>query len=186
MLTNQCEVLTVLKVFPIDESFVLICTVGLPYSGKTTQALDIAQALSAPIVSPDAIRVALHGQRYVGQAERMVWAMAHNMVDALFMAGHKFVILDATCNTRKRRDDWRRFKQYSTWFYLVDTDAAECLRRADEAGGEHIKEVIERMNEQHEPLEEDETEYTLNSVLGRPTIELPMWRQEQWAQTHSP
>src|SRR5690606_41614342 len=79
----------------------LIATVGLPYAGKTSWAM----LQGHPIVCPDAIRLALHGERYLPAAERMVWVLAHYMVRALFEAGHHTVILDATNTTEERREE---------------------------------------------------------------------------------
>lgn len=118
----------------------LICTVGLPRSGKTTWA----QQQMAPIVSPDQIRYALHGQRYQALAEPMVWAIARIMVRALFLAGHESVILDATSITRKRRDDWRD-PEWEVLFHELGTSAEECVRRAKALNDDYILPVIERM-----------------------------------------
>jgi len=89
----------------------LILTVGLPCSGKSTWALQQTRRYASPIygspiVCPDQIRLALHGQRFVAMAEPFVWAIARTMVISLFGAGHQKVILDACNTTRKRRDDW--------------------------------------------------------------------------------
>lgn len=127
---------------------ILIVTTGLPRSGKTTWCLQQAY----PIVNPDAIRLALHGQRFVESAERLVWAAAHLMVESLFMVGHGIVILDATSITRKRRDEWQSDK-WETWFKVFDTSKEECLRRADAIGDEIIKPVIERMATAFESLD---------------------------------
>jgi predicted kinase len=70
----------------------LIMTVGLPRSGKSTWAI----AQGHPVVCPDAIRLALHGQPFIATAEPVVWATAKLMVASLFEAGHGVVILDAT------------------------------------------------------------------------------------------
>ena len=166
MQPNNATFLIMLKVSPITDACGLVAAVGLPYSGKTGRIEEIARKLSAPIVSPDALRVAMHGQRFLGSAERMVWATAHLMVDALFMAGHQFVMLDATCNTRRRRDDWARHKAYSTWFYVVDTSAEECIERAIAAGDTEIIRQIERMASEHEPLDPGEIEYKSAVALG--------------------
>jgi predicted kinase len=137
----------------------LICTVGLPRSGKSTWA----RSQAYPIVNPDAIRLAIHGQAFVGLAERFVWATVHAMVRALFLAGHDRVILDATNTTRKRRDEWRT-DEWATFFKVFDADADECRRRLlAEAGDGEISETqhgllkaIERMAGQFEPLQDDE------------------------------
>ena len=76
--------------------------VGLPRSGKSTYA----KTTGHPIVNPDSIRFALHGHAFVKQAESFVWAIAHKMVEALFLAGHSDVVLDATNTTAKRRKEW--------------------------------------------------------------------------------
>jgi predicted kinase len=92
----------IVKVDAITKDKVLLCMVGLPYSGKSTSAATVG----APIVCPDAIRAALHGHKFIPEAEPMVWAVAKTMVRALFMAGHEVVVLDATNTTRARRSEW--------------------------------------------------------------------------------
>ena len=131
----------------------LICTVGLPRSGKSTWAKAQMQDHGIPIVNPDSIRLALHGQRFAGRAEPFVWAIAKTMVRSLFEAGHDLIILDATNITRKRRDEWQS-SEWTTVFHVIGTTAEECLRRA--ADDEEIIPVIKRMAESLEPLGEDE------------------------------
>lgn len=131
----------------------LICTVGLPRSGKSTWA----KKRNAPIVNPDSVRLALHGQRYASPAEPMVWVIAMYMVKALFLAGHRCVIVDATNTTRKRRDFWQD-EGWVTNFHVIDTPEAECIERVplrDDA----IIPVIERMARGREPLNPDEERY---------------------------
>lgn len=124
----------------------LILTVGLPRSGKTTWA----KASGFPIVCPDAIRYALHGERFIALAEPFVWAIAKVMVRALFGAGHSTVVLDATNTTQKRREEWQS-PDWTIVFQEIPTSKDECLRRADAAGDEYIKPVIERMAAEFEP-----------------------------------
>ena len=130
---------------------ILICTVGLPRSGKTTWV----QRQPFPIVCPDAIRYALHGQRYIDLAEPFVWATAKVMVRSLFLAGHSTVILDATNTTRKARDNWIS-KDWMTRFKLIDTPVTECIQRSNALDDDYILPIIGRMAEQWEPLESDE------------------------------
>lgn len=130
---------------------ILIATVGLPRSGKTTWA----RSQSYPVVNPDSIRLSLHGQRFYGEAEPMVWAVAKVMVRSLFRAGHKHVILDATNTSRARRDEWKS-KDWGLFFKEIPTDGPECLRRAAAEGDEEIRPVIERMASSLEPLGDDE------------------------------
>ena len=131
----------------------LLMLVGLPRSGKTTWAT----AEKLPIVCPDAIRLALHGNAYIQEAEPYVWAIARTMVRSLFLAGHDRVILDACNNTRKRRDEWRS-KEWRRVFHTIGTPTGteECMRRARADDREHLIPVIERMAGQHEPVTQEE------------------------------
>lgn len=130
---------------------ILIATVGFPRSGKTTWA----KTQSYPIVNPDAIRLAMHGQRFIAEAERFVWATAHAMVKSLFLAGHQIVILDACNNSRKRRAEWES-TEWATFYKVVDTSAEACFDRAAGEGDTEIIPHIERMAKEHDPLAETE------------------------------
>jgi predicted kinase len=128
----------------------LILTVGLPRSGKSTWA----RRQGVPVVCPDAIRLALHGQRFQALAEPLVWAIARVMVRALFLAGHGRVVVDATHVTRKRRDFWLADggEQWAVLHVPFPADREECVRRARAMGDEEIIPVIERMAAEFEPL----------------------------------
>lgn len=117
----------------------LILTVGLPRSGKTTWA----RSTGYPIVSPDAIRLALHGQRYFAPAEPMVWAVAHLMVEALFAAGSDTVVVDACNATEKRRAEWKGAE-----LHIINTSPIECIKRALLNDDEAIVPTIKRMAEE--------------------------------------
>ena len=118
----------------------LLLLVGLPRSGKST----FAAKHGAPVVCPDSVRLALHGQRHCPSAEPMVWVVARIMVKALFLSGHQTVILDAT-NTRKEwRDQWRS-PDWDIVVHVEPTDAEECKRRAVATGQEDLVPVIDRM-----------------------------------------
>ena len=135
---------------------ILIATVGLPRSGKTTWALAYSKIAAAPIVCPDAVRFALHGQRFAAVAERFVWATVHAMIRALFLAGHSCVILDATNISRKRRDDLKS-PDWATLFNHIDTSPEVCRERA--ADDAEILPVIDRMVAEFQPLEADELRF---------------------------
>lgn len=129
----------------------LILTVGIPRSGKSTWARE----QNLPIVNPDSIRLALHGQRFQSLSEPFVWAIATVMVRALFLAGHSKIIVDATHTTKKRREFWKD-KQWRCVFKVFDTSKEICLKRAQDDA--EIIPVIERMHAQYEPLTSDEGE----------------------------
>lgn len=127
--------------------------VGLPRSGKTTRA----RQMGYPIVNPDSIRLAMHGQRFAALAEPMVWAVAKIMVRALFLAGHDMVTLDATNTTRKRRDEWKS-SEWARTFDVVSASAEVCRERAMEANDTEILPVIDRMAAAWEPIAADEVD----------------------------
>lgn len=135
-----------------EHEHILIATCGLPRSGKSTWA----QRSSYPVVCPDAIRLALHGQRFASQAEPFVWAIAKVMVRALFGAGHKTVVLDATNTTRVRRDEWRS-ASWGLFFKEFPATPAECLARIGEDA--ELRAVCERMQAAWEPLAQDELQW---------------------------
>jgi predicted kinase len=138
----------------------LILTVGLPRSGKSTWAKEQGH----PIVNPDAIRLAMHGTAYNTKVEPLVWATAKYMVEALFLAGHDKVIVDATNSTRKRRefwksDDWERSYMHFGAKGMLETCLARNCDEVDTKGLEHVKTmngVIKRMYDNWEDILDDE------------------------------
>jgi predicted kinase len=139
---------------PIKRLHVLV---GLPYSGKSSYAAHLKEDEGYVIVSPDAIRLALHGERFNLHTEEIVWAIATYMVKSLFIAGHDDVILDACNMTKKRRKDWQgRRLGWETLFHVIDTDAEVCKERAFKHDDEDIIPIIDRMDgakEQPQPFE---------------------------------
>jgi len=131
----------------------LILTVGLPRSGKSTWAKDTGH----PVVNPDSIRLALHGQAYQQEAEAFVWAIAKVMVRSLFLSGHPTVILDATNTTIKRQEDWNDVTDQgiSIKYKVFYTTAGVCKQRARQDEKEILIPVIDRMKEawEHPPVE---------------------------------
>jgi len=125
-------------------------TVGLPRSGKTTWAKEQGM----PIVNPDSVRLALHGQRYQSLAEPFVWAIAKLMVRALFLAGHDAVIVDATNNSIKRRKLWKGSWELKS--FTLTTSKQKCIDRARAIDDEEIIPIIERMAKEHQPVQPNE------------------------------
>ena len=143
-----------------------------PQVRQTTWAKAYAASNHGPIVNPDSIRLALHGQRFVIEAEGFVWATAHVMVRSLFLAGHDLVIFDSTNVVRRRRDEWQS-RSWRTRFVVMETPKEECLRRANALNDAEIVPVIKRMAAQWEPLGSDELLWHLRGggLMSRPLSE---------------
>ena len=120
---------------------ILILTVGLPRSGKSTWA----RKQEIPIVNPDSIRLALYGKPFIDEAESMVWCIAKYMVKALFLAGHDKVILDATNLTIKSRNMWKDIMWKRNYVYF-DASKDDCIDRAILDNHPHLIGVIIDMN----------------------------------------
>jgi len=138
-----------------EEYNTLHMMVGLPRSGKSTYARKLSKKKRCPIVSPDCIRLALFGQPFYRDAEPMVWAIAKTTVRALFLAGHRDVILDATSVNSAVRNELID----SSWtreFHVIDTCKEVCIERAIINKQEELIEVIERLDSIYEPIDDYE------------------------------
>lgn len=133
----------------------LIAMVGYPRSGKSTIVKKLATVLGCPIVRRDAIRLALHGERFIVEAEPMVKAMSVYMIRSLFLAGHDTVICDETNFSRAARDAVKS-PDWDTEFYHVKTSAAVCKERAITTGQPDLVQVIEEMSRRWDPFGADE------------------------------
>lgn len=129
----------------------LILMVGLPRSGKTTWAKEyVKENPNTIIVSPDTIRFALHGKRFIVEAEEFVWAIHYTMVKTLLLQGYD-VLVDATNTTEKRRKPYHyKFKNCNIMNKIITTSKEECIRRATTEGDNDIIPIIEKMAEQYE------------------------------------
>ena len=136
----------------------LIAMMGLPRSGKSTLSQKLSKELSAPIVSKDNIRLALHGRTYESLAEPFVKAISKVMVTALFLSGHEIVIADETHYSRAARD-FMSDGPWTTRFYQVYTSPEVCHQRALDTNQPWLHAVIDEMVSRYEPLGEDEKHY---------------------------
>lgn len=129
---------------------------GLPKSGKTTYARGLQEA-GWVRVCPDDIRRALHGRGHHPPAEPLVWANAELTVRALLLGGHA-VVVDATNTTKRRRAPWlaiARDHEVPIEAFVLGTPTAECHERNRASDDSVPAEVIDRMDEQWEPITEE-------------------------------
>lgn len=136
----------------------LIAMMGLPRSGKSTLARSLAKQIGAPIVSRDAIRLAVHGQRYEQAAEPLIKALDIYMVRALFEAGHDTVIVDETNYSKEARNHLRDPRWKILW-YPVLTDPETCKERAIATNQKDLIMVIDEMAKRYVPLDPEEPLY---------------------------
>ena len=133
--------------YPPNKKLILLS--GLPRSGKSTYAQKMVKQENAVIVNPDSIRLAVHGQPFIAEAEPFIWAIAYAMVDALFIAGHKIVVVDATNINDKARKPWydkfENRKDILIEWKIFNTKKEVCLERAKATNQSYLIPVIERM-----------------------------------------
>jgi tRNA uridine 5-carbamoylmethylation protein Kti12 len=133
----------------------LIAMMGLPRSGKSTIARDLSKKIGAPIVSRDALRLAVHGQRYEATAEPLIKTLDIYMIRALFEAGHETVICDETNYSQAARNHLKDSK-WETVFYEVKTSPETCKYRAINTNQLDLISVIDEMFTRYEPLGDDD------------------------------
>lgn len=141
----------------------LIITVGYPRCGKSTWCVDSG----LPIVSSDAIRLALFGSLWSEAHEHLMLPLAKTMVHALFHAGHERVIWDSVNITRALRSFWQPTPEllWRRTYKIFNTTPEVCKQRADDTDRSYLKAVIDRMRAQFEPVTNDE--YGSESICGR-------------------
>lgn len=130
---------------------VLIAMMGLPRSGKSTISRELSKKIGAPIVSRDALRLAVHGQRYEPSAEPLIKVLDIYMIRALFGAGHEVVICDETNFSMEAREHLLA-SQWDTIWKPVLTDVDTCIQRAYDTGQNDLVPVIHEMNQRYVPL----------------------------------
>lgn len=156
---------------------ILIHTVGLPRSGKSTWA----RSTGFPIVNPDSIRLAIHGQIFLASEEPLVWKHVEVMVKSLFLAGHQIVILDTCGNLRRYRDQWkvghdnrdRKLWDY-TYFKVFSTTVDLCIERAKSSQREDLIPIIQKMATYAEPLKPQESEWNGKIKWGTMKENVPL------------
>jgi predicted kinase len=129
---------------------------GLPRSGKTTRAKGLERE-GWVCICPDDIRLELHGQPFVKEAESRVWAVARERARSLLQGDH-MVLIDATNLTRQSRRTWGKLADEFALIlviYLVETPLEVCLER--NTGTDAVsREVLRRMNTAYRRLTETE------------------------------
>lgn len=143
----------------------LILTVGLPCSGKTTWAKQ-QQGHGIQIVNPDAIRLAIHGQPFIPDAEPLVWTHAQYQIASAFHYGISTVILDACAHKRANREKWLKiFPDKQILFKHFYEFPQVCKQRAIVSNKQYLIPVIEKMSTEFEFLEGHERNILLSNFI---------------------
>lgn len=125
----------------------LYVMIGLPASGKSTIAKEIAKQENAEIISTDELRKELLNDINSQENNNLIFTEAENRLKANIKNG-KNVIFDATnINYKKRRHLLNRFNKYNVEkiAILVATPYEECLERNAKRERKVPEEVITRM-----------------------------------------
>ncbi len=136
----------------------LYMLIGLPRSGKTTWAKQKQELSGGVIVSADAIRWSVYGQRFWELGEPLVWGLRDVLLRTLLEQGVDIIIDETNTKEARRTPTIKIAKNYGYEVYgvIVSTTAEECIRRAEDEEDDKIIPVIQRMAEQYEqpsPLE---------------------------------
>lgn len=121
--------------------------IGLPASGKSTIAKEIAKKENAVIISTDDLRQELLNDVNSQENNNLIFGEAERRLKTNIEAGRN-VIFDATnINYKKRRDWLNRFNKYAVKKIgiLVATPYEECLERNAWRERKVPEEVIKRM-----------------------------------------
>lgn len=145
----------------------LIVTVGLPRSGKSTWSREYGKLHSIPVISGDAIRLAIHGTAFQYDAEELMYTMGMYMIKTLFHTGYTCIISDDCHYSRKLRqtrestwyEPWATTPLWKTRYKVFTTPAEECIRRAYATDKPYLVDVIKNISNRFEPLQEDELLY---------------------------
>lgn len=120
---------------------------GLPASGKSTYAIQLAAKENAIVVSTDNIRGILNGDESIQDNAEKVFKLAHNMIFDYLNKGTN-VVFDATNISYKRRIDLiKRYRKYADKIICVfmAVPYEVCLERNQKRERKVPEEVIERM-----------------------------------------
>ena len=131
----------------------LIMTVGLPKSGKTSWALEQGY----PVVNTQAVLNVLFEKLSASGVAHIRYFQPNLLVNSLFKAGHRVVILDDCNLTKKGREKWYSPDDWTRHFALFyEATKEDCVKRSRGVGEEGTASKILRLDGEREDIREDE------------------------------
>jgi len=132
----------------------LIVMVGLPRAGKSTWSL----STKFPIVAFDSFMSAKNYEdKYEDQrAKDEVIELMKIAIQALFLSGHDYVIVDGTNHTKAHRERWKKWHPGITEFKEFNTPVDVCIQRAIQTRKKYLIPQIKKLAEMFEPLDKTE------------------------------
>ena len=131
-----------MKTTQIARKPILLCTVGLPFSGKSKWA----KTQGLPVVSLAANEVLLKKTTSGKQPQKepeQVKDFTRQMIQSLFASGNAVVILLAENLTGKEREFWQDDTRWHTQYREFKTTELEAIRLAQTSGAS--KAVIDQI-----------------------------------------
>ena len=129
----------------------VIGLIGLPRSGKTSWAQQWLEAKWGPepftriVVSRDAVRLALYGERFRAEREKDVHFIYSNMVKSLLLNPYNKICMDETnCSVKSIRGILQNY-DINAEFVFINTPPEICKERAILSEQSDLIEVIPRM-----------------------------------------
>lgn len=127
----------------------LCVMVGLPRSGKSTVAKEIAENEVGTIVNRDTLRLVAHGHVFRAEAEPLITFIEDVMVRSLMSTGTKNIIIDSTNLLPVFRNKWRTLAKefgYDIKFICCQVSSDECKKRAVLSGRDDLIPIITKMS----------------------------------------
>jgi len=132
----------------------LLATVGLPMSGKTTWAKGMSKEEGYPVIDPYLMYKYVFPNKHVTEESMGIFALT--LIGALFLSGHKTIVLDACNIIKETRKRWLS-SLWNTEFVLIDQSMDVCMARARADKNDVVIPIIEDMSLRFEMLEESES-----------------------------
>lgn len=125
----------------------VIATVGLPRSGKSTFSKMLQTKYNFVIINRDAIRLELYGQAFFAGGEEYVSAVCNTMIKTLTSQNIDVVIDETHVNEKTQLEHAQASKQPIHWVYF-NTSSSCCVQRALDNNQPLLVDVIKVFNRQ--------------------------------------